>query len=53
MHDKITAVNDEEILSANFDGEDLDKLHEVSEEDRRRRSAESLPITPTWALPTR
>lgn len=35
MHDKITAVNDEEILSANFDGEDLDKLHEVSEEDRR------------------
>ncbi|MGN0909498.1 MAG: RseA family anti-sigma factor [Succinivibrio sp.] len=35
MQDKNTAVNDEEILSANFDGEDLGRLHEVSAEDRR------------------
>jgi negative regulator of sigma E activity len=35
MQDKNTAVNDEEILSANFDGEELDRLHEVSAEDRR------------------
>ncbi len=35
MQDKITAANDEEILSANFDGEDLDRLQKVSAEDRR------------------
>lgn len=34
MQDKNTAMNDVERLSANFDGEDLQHLHEVSEEDR-------------------
>lgn len=34
MQDKNTAMNDVERLSANFDGEDLQQLHEVSEEDR-------------------